>query len=165
MDSDLALRLMTDMLLSAAKMSAPILLATLVVGLVISIVQVATQIQEMTLTFVPKLIVVIAVCLGLGSWMLSVAVEQGGNCPLSEVGKVVTKYGVKLVGHTNVPSRIAVDATALYARNLVNYLQPLIDKETKAVKLDLADEVVKGSLLTQHGKVIHPNFVSARRGL
>lgn len=75
MDSDLALRLMTDMLLSAAKMSAPILLATLVVGLVISIVQVATQIQEMTLTFVPKLIVVIAVCLGLGSWMLSVAVE------------------------------------------------------------------------------------------
>ena len=75
MDSDLALRLMTDMLLSAAKMSAPILLATLVVGLLISIVQVATQIQEMTLTFVPKLIVVIAVCLGLGSWMLSVAVE------------------------------------------------------------------------------------------
>ena len=96
-----------------------------------------------------------------GSVIVDLAVEQGGNCPLSEVGKVVSKYGVKLVGHTNVPSRIAVDATALYARNLVNYLQPLIDKETKAVKLDLADEVVKGSLLTQHGKVIHPNFVSA----
>ena len=75
MDSDLAIRLLTDMLLSAAKMSAPILLATLVVGLVISIVQVATQIQEMTLTFVPKLIVVLVVCLGLGSWMLSVAME------------------------------------------------------------------------------------------
>ncbi len=96
-----------------------------------------------------------------GSVIVDLAVEQGGNCPLSEVGKVVTKYGVKLVGHTNVPSRIAVDATALYARNLVNYLTPLIDKETKAVKLDLADEVVKGSLLTQDGKVIHPNFVSA----
>lgn len=76
MDSDLALRLLTDMLLSAAKMSAPILLATLVVGLLISIVQVATQIQEMTLTFVPKLAVVIVVCLGLGSWMLSVAIEM-----------------------------------------------------------------------------------------
>lgn len=75
MDSDLAIRLLTDMLLSAAKMSAPILLATLVVGLIISIVQVATQIQEMTLTFVPKLIVVLVVCLGLGSWMLSVAME------------------------------------------------------------------------------------------
>lgn len=75
MDSDLAIRLLTDMLLSAAKMSAPILLATLVVGLVISIVQVATQIQEMTLTFVPKLAVVLIVCLGLGSWMLAVAVE------------------------------------------------------------------------------------------
>lgn len=75
MDSDLAIRLLTDMLLSAAKMSAPILLATLVVGLLISIIQVATQIQEMTLTFVPKLIVVLVVCLGLGSWMLSVAME------------------------------------------------------------------------------------------
>lgn len=75
MDSDLAIRLLTDMLLSAAKMSAPILLATLVVGLIISIIQVATQIQEMTLTFVPKLMVVLVVCLGLGSWMLSVAME------------------------------------------------------------------------------------------
>jgi flagellar biosynthetic protein FliQ len=75
MDSDLAIRLLTDMLLSAAKMSAPILLATLVVGLLISIVQVATQIQEMTLTFVPKLAVVLVVCLGLGGWMLSVAME------------------------------------------------------------------------------------------
>ena len=75
MDSDLALRLLTDTLLSAAKMSAPILLATLVVGLLISIVQVVTQIQEMTLTFVPKLIVVVVVCMGLGSWMLSVAME------------------------------------------------------------------------------------------
>lgn len=75
MDSDFAIRLLTEMLLTAAKMSAPLLLATLVVGLVISIVQVATQIQEMTLTFVPKLVIVLAVCLGLGSWMLSVAIE------------------------------------------------------------------------------------------
>lgn len=75
MDSDLALRLLTDALLSAAKISAPILLATLVIGLLISIVQVVTQIQEMTLTFVPKLIVVVVICVGLGSWMLSVAME------------------------------------------------------------------------------------------
>jgi flagellar biosynthesis protein FliQ len=75
MDSDLALRLLADTLIAAAKMSAPLLLATLVVGLLVSIVQVVTQIQEMTLTFVPKLIVVIVVCLSLGNWMLSVAIE------------------------------------------------------------------------------------------
>ena len=75
MDSDLALRLLTDTLLAAVKISAPILLATLAVGLVVSIVQVVTQIQEMTLTFVPKVAVVVLVCVVLGSWMLSVAVE------------------------------------------------------------------------------------------
>jgi NAD(P) transhydrogenase subunit alpha len=96
-----------------------------------------------------------------GSVIVDLAVEQGGNCPLSEPGKVVVKHGVKIVGHTNVPSRIAVDATALYARNLVNYLTPLMDKATKAVKLDLADEVVKGSLLTHEGKIVHPGFAAA----
>ena len=75
MDSDLAIRLLTETLLAAAKMSAPLLLATLAVGLLISIVQVVTQIQEMTLTFVPKLAVVVIVCIALGGWMLSIAVE------------------------------------------------------------------------------------------
>lgn len=75
MDADYAIRLLTETLLAAAKMSAPILLATLVVGLAISIVQVVTQVQEMTLTFVPKLAVVIVVCLLMGGWMLSVATE------------------------------------------------------------------------------------------
>jgi flagellar biosynthetic protein FliQ len=75
MDSDFAIRLLTETLLAAVKMSAPLLLATLAVGLAISIVQVATQIQEMTLTFVPKIVVVVVVCLLLGSWMLSVAIE------------------------------------------------------------------------------------------
>ena len=75
MDTDLAIRLLTDTLLAAVKMSAPILLATLVVGLLISIVQVVTQVQEMTLTFVPKVIVVVVICVTMGSWMLSVATE------------------------------------------------------------------------------------------
>lgn len=75
MDADFALRLLTEALLAAAKLSAPILLSTLIVGLLISIVQVVTQIQEMTLTFVPKLIVVVVVCVALGGWMLSVAVD------------------------------------------------------------------------------------------
>lgn len=75
MDSDFAVRLLMDTLLAAVKMSAPLLLATLVVGLVISIVQVATQIQEMTLTFVPKIVAVVVVCLVMGGWMLAVATE------------------------------------------------------------------------------------------
>lgn len=75
MDADFAIRLLTDTLLAAVKMSAPILLTTLAVGLLISIVQVVTQVQEMTLTFVPKVIVVVLVCIMFGSWMLSVAIE------------------------------------------------------------------------------------------
>ena len=75
MDSDFAIRLMTDTLLAAVKMSAPILLGTLIVGLLISIVQVVTQVQEMTLTFVPKVIVVVVICITLGGWMLAVATE------------------------------------------------------------------------------------------
>jgi flagellar biosynthetic protein FliQ len=75
MDADTAMRLLAEALLAAVKVSGPFLIATLVVGLVISILQVVTQIQEMTLTFVPKLIAVGLVCLVLGSWMLAVMVE------------------------------------------------------------------------------------------
>jgi NAD(P) transhydrogenase subunit alpha len=93
-----------------------------------------------------------------GSVIVDLAVEQGGNCPLSELGQVVEKHGVKIVGHANVPSRIAVDATSLYARNLLNFVQLLIDKESKALKINWEDEIVKGVALTRDGQVIHPNF-------
>lgn len=75
MDSDIAMRLLAEALIAAVKISAPFMLVTLVVGLLISILQVVTQVQEMTLTFVPKLIAVGVVCLLLGSWMLAVMVE------------------------------------------------------------------------------------------
>lgn len=75
MDSDLAMHLLAQTLLTAAKVSAPILIATLVVGLVISVLQVVTQIQEMTLTFIPKLIAVVVVFLLSGAWMMAVVVE------------------------------------------------------------------------------------------
>jgi flagellar biosynthesis protein FliQ len=75
MDSDTAMHLLSEMLLTAAKVSAPILLATLTVGVVISILQVVTQIQEMTLTFIPKLITVVAMFLITGAWMMAVVVE------------------------------------------------------------------------------------------
>ncbi|GGA15636.1 flagellar biosynthetic protein FliQ [Dyella caseinilytica] len=75
MDSDTAMHLLSETLLTAAKVSAPILLATLVIGVVISILQVVTQIQEMTLTFIPKLITVVAMFLMTGAWMMAVVVE------------------------------------------------------------------------------------------
>ena len=91
-----------------------------------------------------------------GSVIVDLAVEQGGNCPLSEAGKVVAKHGVSLVGYLNVPSHIAVDASALYARNLLNFLTPLIDKASKALKINWDDEIVKGTALTREGKIVHP---------
>jgi flagellar biosynthetic protein FliQ len=75
MDANLAMHLLSQLMLTAAKVSAPILLGTLVVGLAISIFQVVTQIQEMTLTFIPKLVVVVGMFLVLGSWMLGLVVE------------------------------------------------------------------------------------------
>jgi NAD(P) transhydrogenase subunit alpha len=93
-----------------------------------------------------------------GSVIVDLAVEQGGNCPLSELGQVVEKHGVKLVGHANVPSRLAADSTALYAKNLLNFVTLLIDKESKQLKINWEDEIVKGVALTKGGQVIHPNF-------
>ena len=93
-----------------------------------------------------------------GSVIVDLAVEQGGNCPLAELGQVVEKFGVKLVGHANVPSRLAADATALYAKNLLNFVTLLIDKESKQLKVNWEDEIVKGVALTKGGQVIHPNF-------
>jgi H+-translocating NAD(P) transhydrogenase subunit alpha len=95
-----------------------------------------------------------------GSVIIDLAVEQGGNCALSELGKVVEKHGVKIVGHANVPSRTAVDSTSLYAKNLLNLVQLLVDKETKGLKINWEDEIVKGVALTRDGQVIHPNFKS-----
>jgi NAD(P) transhydrogenase subunit alpha len=91
-----------------------------------------------------------------GSVIVDLAVEAGGNCPLSELDKVVVKHGVTIVGHANYPSRIAVDASALYARNLLNFLAPF----AKEGRLEIAwdDELVKGTLLARDG-AINPKFV------
>ncbi|MBT5049833.1 MAG: Re/Si-specific NAD(P)(+) transhydrogenase subunit alpha [Rhodospirillaceae bacterium] len=93
-----------------------------------------------------------------GSVIVDLAVEQGGNCPLSEFGSVVVKHGVTLVGHANVPSRIATDATAMYAKNLLNFVTPLVDAETKALAIDWSDEIIEGCLVTRDGQVVHPDL-------
>jgi NAD(P) transhydrogenase subunit alpha len=91
-----------------------------------------------------------------GSVIVDLAVEAGGNCPLSQLGKVVTKHGVKIVGHANVPGRLAEDASRLFARNIVAFLTPMIDAESKALKIDTEDEIIAGTLVTRDGAVVHP---------
>src|SRR5690348_7026129 len=96
-----------------------------------------------------------------GSVIVDLAVEQGGNCEGSRVGEVaVTANGVRIVGHANVPSRLAVDASQLYGRNLLSFLAVLIDKD-KSLKIDTADEIVKATLLTKDGAVVHPQLAGA----
>jgi NAD(P) transhydrogenase subunit alpha len=93
-----------------------------------------------------------------GSIVADLAVEQGGNVEGSKPGEtVVTPGGVTILGPINVPSLIPVDASALYARNLMAFLGLIIDKD-KTLKIDTADEIVKATLLTQDGAVVHPQF-------
>jgi len=96
-----------------------------------------------------------------GSVIVDMAVEQGGNCPLSQFGQIVESHGVKIVGPANLPGELPTDSSALFSRNLLNFITPLVDKETKALKIDLADEVVKGTLVTQGGQIVHPSLVQS----
>jgi NAD(P) transhydrogenase subunit alpha len=96
-----------------------------------------------------------------GSVIVDLAVEAGGNCALSEPGQVAVKHGVKLVGHLNMPSRIAVDASALYARNLLAFVGLIVDKKDGTLKIDMDDEIIKGTLLTKDGAVVHPSLAAA----
>ncbi len=98
-----------------------------------------------------------------GAVIVDLAVETGGNCELSQPGKVVTKHGVRIVGHINVPGRLAEDASALYARNVLNLMQLVIDKETKALKIDWDDEIVKGLCIAHDGAIVHPAFKSEEK--
>jgi NAD(P) transhydrogenase subunit alpha len=93
-----------------------------------------------------------------GSVIVDLAVEAGGNCPLSRPGEVVEAHGVRLVGYTNVPSRVPVDASNLYAKNLLNFLTPQWDKDAKAFAFKWDDETVTGTCLTRDGQVVHPNL-------
>ncbi|MCL2474215.1 MAG: Re/Si-specific NAD(P)(+) transhydrogenase subunit alpha [Alphaproteobacteria bacterium] len=96
-----------------------------------------------------------------GSVIVDLAVEQGGNCALSEVGQVVEAHGVKIVGHRNMPSRVPTDASALYARNLYNFIAAIFDKETGKIVLDWNDEIIREVTLTHQGSIVHSKFVSA----
>src|SRR6266581_1647554 len=93
-----------------------------------------------------------------GSVIVDLAVERGGNCELAKPGEVADVNGVKIVGHLNMPGRLPASASALYAKNLYNFLETLIDKKEKTLAVKWDDEIVKATMLTREGAVIHPSF-------
>jgi H+-translocating NAD(P) transhydrogenase subunit alpha len=89
-----------------------------------------------------------------GSVIVDMAVEAGGNCPLSELDKIVVKHGVHLVGIANLPGLVATDSSALYARNLMNFLNLMLDPKTGEFNLNREDEVIAGTLVCIGGEVV-----------
>lgn len=96
-----------------------------------------------------------------GSVIVDMAVEAGGNCELSEAGQTIETHGVKIVGLPNLPSRVAADASPLFAKNLLTFFSTMIDKESKALKVDWDDELVKGTCVCRDGQVVHPALTAA----
>ncbi|MDG4873573.1 Re/Si-specific NAD(P)(+) transhydrogenase subunit alpha [Mesorhizobium sp. WSM4935] len=97
-----------------------------------------------------------------GSVIVDLAVERGGNVEGAVPGKVVTtENGVKIVGHLNVPGRVAASASLLYAKNLYAFLETMVDKTTKTLAIKRDDELVKATMLTDAGRVVHPAFAKA----
>src|SRR5207302_2169076 len=93
-----------------------------------------------------------------GSVIVDLAVERGGNCEAARPDEVVDVDGVKVVGHVNMAGRLAATASSLYAKNLYAFLEILIDKSAKALAIKWDDEIVKATVLTRDGAVVHPNF-------
>jgi len=93
-----------------------------------------------------------------GSVIIDLAVERGGNVELSQPGQVVTHNGVKIVGHLNVPGRLAATSSSLYAKNLFAFVETLIDKNTKTIAVKWDDELVKATCLTRDGAIVHTAF-------
>jgi NAD(P) transhydrogenase subunit alpha len=94
-----------------------------------------------------------------GSVIVDLAVEAGGNVEGSKLDEnVVTDNGVTILGHPNLANRLGRDASALFARNLFNFLSPMVDKDSGALNMNWEDEVVTGTLVTKDGKVVHPRL-------
>jgi NAD(P) transhydrogenase subunit alpha len=89
-----------------------------------------------------------------GSVIVDMAVEAGGNCPLSEINKTVVKHGVHLIGIANLPGLVAADSSALYARNLMNFLNLMFVADSGEFKLNREDEIIAGTLVCIDGEVV-----------
>ncbi len=93
-----------------------------------------------------------------GSVVVDLAIDTGGNVEGAVPGKIVDKKGVKIIGITNMPARVAMNASQMYSNNIYNLLDEFWNKETKEFELKLDDDIVKGCLLTHGGNIVHPTF-------
>lgn len=93
-----------------------------------------------------------------GSVIVDMAVEMGGNCPLSEMDAVVERHGATIIGISNIPSLMATDASSLYARNLFNFIKPML-AEDGTLQIDLEDEVIEAALLCRDGQFLKPDLI------
>ncbi len=93
-----------------------------------------------------------------GSVLVDLAVERGGNVEGAKLGQVTDVNGVKIVGYANVAGRIAASASSLYARNLFSFVETMVDKKDKKLAINWDDDLVKATLLTRDGAIVHPNF-------
>jgi NAD(P) transhydrogenase subunit alpha len=91
-----------------------------------------------------------------GSVIVDLAAERGGNTDLTRPDAAVEHDGVLILGPTNLPGEVAVNASSLYAKNLLAFLETLIDKKEKVLKIDWDDEIVKGTLIAKDGRIVHP---------
>lgn len=92
----------------------------------------------------------------MGSVIVDMAVEQGGNCPLSEMNKTVVKHGVTIIGESNLPALLPLNASELYARNIQTFLEHLATKD--GFKFELDEEITKGSIITHNNKIMQPSL-------
>jgi NAD(P) transhydrogenase subunit alpha len=88
-----------------------------------------------------------------GSVIVDMAIAQGGNCPLTELGKTVVKHGVHIIGEPNLPALVAADASALYARNVLDFLKLVLGPDGNLV-IDREDEIVRAVLVCDDGQVV-----------
>lgn len=96
-----------------------------------------------------------------GSVIIDLAAERGGNTDLTEAGKTIeTANGVKIFGPLNLAGTIAVNASSLYARNLLAFLDTMIDKKEKQLAINWDDELIKGTLIAKGGQIVHPNLAA-----
>jgi len=94
-----------------------------------------------------------------GAVIVDLAAERGGNCELTVPGTVVDHGGVRISGPLNLAGSLPVNASALYAKNVLSFLEPMLDKKDKVLKVNWDDETVKGTLVAHGGKLVHPSLV------
>ncbi|MBT4880824.1 MAG: Re/Si-specific NAD(P)(+) transhydrogenase subunit alpha [Alphaproteobacteria bacterium] len=99
-----------------------------------------------------------------GAVIVDLAVENGGNCTLSKVGEIVESHGVKIIGFPNLPARLAEDSSSFYGKNILNFLDLLIDKKKNELAIDWEDEIIKGAAVTHNGNILKEEIMGSSGG-